>query len=136
MAETTLSPRRYRNAAAMVDRLYASVGLDRRAPRPDNDVDLAYGEFTYGDGMVVVDEAMPAAFDRIKMPAETERSGTKKPNFVCKTADDLYRAASAAGATIVVDFDETDEGIRDVTVPRPDGDPSKRAAVPVFDGGR
>ena len=64
------------------------------------------------------------------------RSGTKKPKFVCKAADDLYRAASAAGATIVVDFDEADEGIRDVTVPRPDGDPSKRAAVPVFDGGR
>ncbi|MEE2953107.1 hypothetical protein SAMN06297251_11714 [Fulvimarina manganoxydans] len=133
MAETTPSTRRYRNAAAIVDRLYSRVGLDRRTPRADVTGDLVQGDFTYGDGLVVIDEATPAVFDRIKMPVETETSRAKKPNFVCKTAEDLHRAASAAGATIVVDFDDAHEGSPSVLVSKPSVESSARESDQIFD---
>ena len=104
---------RYRKVAAAIDWLCAAFGFERHHVVTDEDGAILYAHLTLGNAMILVWPVRDSCLDRLmKQPDEIGGAQTQTCYIVVADADGHYRNAKAAGADIVLDINDDDQGGR------------------------
>jgi uncharacterized glyoxalase superfamily protein PhnB len=106
---------RYRDARAGIAWLERALGFDIVAVHDGEDGAVAHAELGFGAGMIMLGSAGggDTRFDRVV--------GSSAVYLVADDMDALFERASAAGATVVRELQDTDYGSREFTVEDPEG---------------
>lgn len=109
---------RYRDAPKAIDWLCAAFGFERHAVHANADGSIAHAQLSFGNGMIMLGSVTPdgGAWSRaIQQPDEIGGFETQAAYLVVNDADEVYRRALAAGATVVIDIKDEDYGGRGFT---------------------
>jgi uncharacterized glyoxalase superfamily protein PhnB len=109
---------RYRDAPKAIEWLCAAFGFERHAVHAHADGSIAHAQLSFGNGMIMLGSVTPdgSAWSRaIQQPDEIGGFETQAAYLVVNDADELYRRALAAGATVVIDIKDEDYGGRGFT---------------------
>jgi len=109
---------RYRDAPKAIDWLCAAFGFERHAVHANADGSIAHAQLSFGNGMIMLGSVMPdgsAWSQAIHQPDEIGGFETQAAYLVVNDADEVYRRARAAGATVVIDIKDEDYGGRGFT---------------------
>ncbi|RZL10380.1 MAG: glyoxalase [Rubrivivax sp.] len=109
---------RYRDAHQAIDWLCAAFGFERHAVHANADGSIAHAQLSLGNGMIMLGSVTPersAWSQAIRQPDELGGVETQAPYLVVDDADEVYRRALAAGATVVIDIKDEDYGGRGFT---------------------
>jgi uncharacterized glyoxalase superfamily protein PhnB len=115
---------RYRDAVAAIEWLCTAFGFEKQAVYMNPDGTVAHAQLTFGNGMIIlgsVREDSAGWGECIAQPDEIGGRETQSPYLVVADADEIYRRAKLAGATIVIDIADADYGGRGFTCRDPEG---------------
>ena len=119
---------RYRDAPAAIDWLCAAFGFVKHAVHANPDGSIAHAQLTFGNGMIMLGSVSVAAPGNdsewgrlIRQPDELGGAASQSAYLVVADADAVLARAKAAGATIVLDIQDTDYGGRGFTCRDPEG---------------
>jgi uncharacterized glyoxalase superfamily protein PhnB len=120
---TTIPCLTYRNAHAAIDWLCSNFGFVRKSVYEASDGSIAHAELTFGNGMVMLGAARPAAeYGRlIAQPDEIGGRETQTTCVIARDPDEIYRRVRAAGGSILIDIKDNDYGGRGFTCADPEG---------------
>ena len=106
---------RYRDARAGIAWLERALGFDVVAVHDGEDGVVAHAELGFGPGMIMLGSAGTGdtRFDRVV--------GSSAVYIVTDDVDGVFERATAAGATIVRELQDTDYGSREFSVEDPEG---------------
>jgi uncharacterized glyoxalase superfamily protein PhnB len=121
MASTIIPTLRYRDAKTMIAWLCDTFGFERHAVHESEDGGIVHAELVYGDGMVMLGDARDDAFGSLQAPPAGDGPVSQSPYVVVKDVEQLYAAARAAGATIVMDLRDQSYGSREFSCRDPEG---------------
>ena len=113
---------RYRDAPAAIDWLCDAFGFERHLVIPDDDGGIAHAQLVFGNGMIMLGSARDGEFDQLqKPPLDAGGVGTQSPYIIVRDADGHRERAVAAGAKIVVEIEDQDQGGRMYACLDPEG---------------
>ena len=120
---TVIPGLRYRDALAAIDWLVRAFGFQKNAVYMGPNNTVAHAQLTLGDGMIMLGSVSKAGeySKSLVQPDEINLRETQSPYLVVPDADAVYASAKAAGATIVIDIADKDQGGRDFTCRDPEG---------------
>jgi uncharacterized glyoxalase superfamily protein PhnB len=121
MPATIIPTFRYRNARAMIDWLCSTFGFERHAVHETDDGAVLHAELVHGDGMIMLGDARDDAFGALQSPPVEGSPVNQSPYVVVEDIEQLYEAAKAAGASIVMDIRDQDYGSREFSCRDPEG---------------
>ena len=106
---------RYRDARAAIAWLERALGFDTVAVHDGEDGTVAHAELGFGPGMIMLGSAGTGdtRFDRVV--------GSSAVYIVTDDVGGVFERATAAGATIVRELQDTDYGSREFSVEDPEG---------------
>jgi len=116
-AKSTVIPGlRYRNAPAAIDWLCNTFGFERQLVVPMPDGSIAHAQLCLGGGMIMLGSTRDNESSRlIKQPDEIGGAETQSAYILVANADTVYARAKAAGAQIVIEIKDADQGGRGFT---------------------
>jgi uncharacterized glyoxalase superfamily protein PhnB len=115
---------RYRNAPAAIEWLCSTFGFEKQLVVPGEDGTIDHAQLTFGNGMIMIGSVQKTETEYgrlIKQPDEIGGLETQSPYLVVADADEIYRRAKGAGATIVIDIKDEDYGGRGFSCRDPEG---------------
>lgn len=125
MANSTAIPcMRYRDAAAAIDWLCATIGFERQLVVPGPDGTILHAQLTLGGGMIMLGSAVNKGtwYDRLmKQPDEIGGCQTQTTCLVVADADAIYKRALLAKAEILMPIKDEDYGGRSFSFRDPQG---------------
>lgn len=121
MASSIIPTMRYRDARTMIAWLCDTFGFQRHAVHEGEDGGIVHAELVLGDGMVMLGDARDDAFGALQAPPAGDKPVTQSPYVVVEDIEQLYAAARAAGATIVMDLRDQSYGSREFSCRDPEG---------------
>jgi uncharacterized glyoxalase superfamily protein PhnB len=109
---STLVPTlRYRDVPAAIDWLCRAFGFEKDLVVRGEDGTIRYAQLTFGSGMVMLGPVQDSEFDNLmRQPDEIGGAETQICYFCVEDALAHYARASEAGAEIVLDIDEDNDG--------------------------
>lgn len=121
MASSIIPTMRYRDARTMIAWLCDTFGFQRHAVHEGEDGGIVHAELVLGDGMVMLGDARDDAFGALQAPPTGNGPVTQSPYVIVEDIEQLYAAARAAGATIVMDLRDQSYGSREFSCRDPEG---------------
>jgi uncharacterized glyoxalase superfamily protein PhnB len=115
---------RYRNAPAAIEWLCSTFDFEKQLVVPGEDGTIDHAQLTFGNGMIMIGSVQKTETEYgrlIKQPDEIGGLETQSPYLVVADADEIYRRAKGAGATIVIDIKDEDYGGRGFSCRDPEG---------------
>lgn len=113
---------RYRDVARAIDWLCAAFGFEKKAVVAGDGGAIGYAQLTFGDAMIMLEPVGDTALDGfMKQPDEIGGAETQSCYFTVPDADVHYAAARAAGALIVSDIADFENGGRGYSCRDPEG---------------
>jgi uncharacterized glyoxalase superfamily protein PhnB len=120
---TVIPGLRYRDALAAIEWLCRALGFERHAVYLGEDgKTVMHAQLTFGNGMVMlgsVTNGMPYS-DLVRQPADVGGE-TQSPYLIAADVKAIYASAKAAGAEMVLDFEEKSYGGSGFTCRDPEG---------------
>ena len=115
MAPSIYPTLRYRDARAGIDWLQRALGFDVVSVHDGQNGDVAHAELGFGTGMIMLGSvgAGDTRFDR--------GAGCSSVYLVSEDVDGLFERATAAGAEVMRELEDTPYGSREFTVSDPEG---------------
>jgi uncharacterized glyoxalase superfamily protein PhnB len=110
---TVIPTLRYRNAPAAIKWLCNTFGFEKHLVVPNDDGSIAHAQLSFGNGMVMLASVQDSEFGRLmKQPDEIDGAETQSAYVIVSDADETYKRAKSAGATIVLEIKDEDYGGR------------------------
>jgi uncharacterized glyoxalase superfamily protein PhnB len=107
----------------MIERLCRAFGFEKQAVYDGPDGVVLHSQLTFGNGMIMVgsvNNRTPASHLR-KQPDKIGGAETQAPYLVVSDIDAIYASAKMAGATMLLDLEEKDDGGKAFSCTDPEG---------------
>jgi uncharacterized glyoxalase superfamily protein PhnB len=102
---------RYHDAHKAIEWLCSAFGCEKHAVYDDDQGGVAHAQLVFGHGMVMLGSARDNEFGRHMIhPDQTAGRATQSAYVVVADCKAHYERAKAAGAEIVLDYEEKDYG--------------------------
>lgn len=108
---TTIPCLSYRDAHAAIDWLCKAFGFKKHAVHEDDVGGVAHAQLTFGNGMIMLGTLRDSAYGRhIASPRDGDGRVTQSAYVIVADCKAHYHQAKAAGAEIVLDYEEQNYG--------------------------
>ncbi|WP_213807080.1 VOC family protein [Granulicella sp. dw_53] len=114
---TVIPALRYRDALAAIEWLCRAFGFEKNAVYLGKGDIVMHAQLSFGNGMVMLGSVENgSAYSKLMaQPDEIGMRGTQSACLIVNDADEVYAAAKAAGATMLMDIADMDYGGRAFT---------------------
>ena len=114
---TTIPCLAYRDPHAAIRWLCENFGFEKKAVYEGDDGSVMHAELTFGNGMIMLGSvSKDSAYGKlICQPDEIGGRETQTTCLIARDPDEIYRRASKAGASILMDIKDNDYGGRGFT---------------------
>ena len=113
---------RYRDVAGAIDWLCAAFGFEKKTVVSGEGGAIGYAQLVLGNGMILLEPVVETGFEGfIKQPDEIGGAETQSCYFTVPDADAHYVKARAAGAQIISDIADFENGGRGYACRDPEG---------------
>jgi len=120
---TVIPGLRYRNATTMIDWLCEAFGFEKQVVYAGPGDIVMHAQLTFGNGMIMIGSVdnRTAASKLFKQPDEIGGAETQSPSLIVSDIDAIYARAKHAGAKMVTDLEEKQQGGKAFTCTDPEG---------------
>ena len=119
---TVIPTLRYEDAPAAIEWLCEAFGFEKHLVVPGESGTIAHAQLVFGNGMIMLGSALDREFDKLQKPPSALGSvPSQSPYIIVEDADKHYARAVAAGAEIVMDIKDEDQGGRGYSCRDPEG---------------
>ena len=120
---TVIPGLRYEDAPAAIEWLCRAFGFEKQAVYANADGTIAHAQLTLGNGMVMLGSATRNTpyGQYVRLPKEVGGFETQSSYLVVADCRAVYDRAKAAGAEILIDFEEKEYGGSGFTCRDPEG---------------
>jgi uncharacterized glyoxalase superfamily protein PhnB len=120
---TVIPGLRYQNAPATIEWLCGTFGFEKQAVYTGPNGAVMHAQLTFGNGMIMIGsvENGTQSSSLLKQPNEIGGAETQTPCLIVSDCDALYARAKAAGAKMLIDFEEREYDGESFTCSNPEG---------------